>query len=98
MNSQSYFGRRPGSSALQANHLGVNEDASPWPERRRTQYALFGTGGLLLAVVALALATPGAVPLGGAHVVGLATVAAALLIYGLLGWAGHWVDEDDAES
>jgi len=75
----------------------VTEEASIWPERRRTQGALFAVGGLLLSVVALALA--GVVQLGGAYVVMIGTVASWILIYGLLGWGGQWVagaEEDDA--
>lgn len=77
----------------------MSEESSPWPESRRTQNALFAVGGVLLAVVALALAE--VVRMGGAYVVMITAVGSWVLIYGLLGRAGIWFAEpavDDHEG
>jgi hypothetical protein len=70
----------------------VSDDPSPWPESERTQRLLFAAGALLLVPVVVGLADLADV--GGAVVVLSATVASALLVYGLLGWAGTWVEQD----
>lgn len=74
----------------------MTDAPSPWPEHRRTQAVLLGTGTLLLVVAGLALA--GVVALSETATVGATAVATALLIYGLLGWAGQWVEEDEADA
>jgi hypothetical protein len=70
----------------------VSDDPSPWPESERTQRLLVAAGALLLlpAVVGLADLTD----VGGTVVVLCTTLASALLVYGLLGWAGTWVERD----
>jgi cytoskeletal protein RodZ len=70
----------------------VSDDPSPWPESERTQRLLFAAGALLLLPVVVGLADLADV--GGAIVVLCATLASALLVYGLLGWAGTWVEQD----
>lgn len=74
----------------------MTDDTSPWPERRRTQALLFAAGALFLLPAALSLG--GLATLGGGNVVLATTVATALLTYGLLGWAGTWVEESAAED
>lgn len=70
----------------------MSDDTSPWPERERTQRLLFAAGALLLVPVVVGLAD--LADIGGAVVVLCATLASALLVYGLLGWAGTWVEAD----
>lgn len=74
----------------------MSDDQSPWPERRRTQLLLFAAGALFLLPTALGLAD--LVDIGDGVVVICVTVAAALLVYGLLGWAGTWVEGDRTEE
>lgn len=84
------------SNTTGTNPSSVTDATSPWPERTRTQLLLFAAGVAFLLPGVLSFVD--LVEFGGTAIVGSTAVASALLIYGLLGWGGNWVEEDDSES